>query len=438
MRSFGLLLLSGALVGAAQLHERLWIFAWLGLALQCFALDRSKPKVAVTGLLLASFARCWIGHPWNWDTIALYCRNEGHTYVLYELWIVALMALLLALPSAIVAAIAQRKHSQRAVWWLPPCWLAGEWLNHAAHGLSFQNWMYSQWTVLRVLRLVGHWGWWVACLLCMYAAVAAGRAASKRSLRPLWLCAPLAAALALLPPLPRGNLQLVQRVGAVYASDEGGLRVEPASDLEVLVWPESASPQRPRLSEGRTPQRQLSVPMQPGLWHVLGLQSRTNAGSLNALVVLDPAGMSRELRAKRLLFPMVERPFLGVQLTATGDGFVPGERAPRLDANGRKFVVLICYEAMDRALALEGAREGGEVLLIASHDRALVHSALARRQFRAIAVLRAVEARMPLIRSALRGEALFVAADGEVLAASPSVGGGILRWDSHRGSSTQR
>ncbi len=107
-----------------------------------------------------------------------------------------------------------------------------------------------------------------------------------------------------------------------------------------------------------------------------------------------------------------------VELTArTGEG--SAGQAPELGRGQARDLILI------QSFQGRGPRLGPSGLF----DRGLVADPTAHRQFIAVAVLRAVETGLPVVRASLGGPALFVAPDGRVLAESAPGQSGILAWD---------
>jgi apolipoprotein N-acyltransferase len=223
------------------------------------------------------------------------------------------------------------------------------------------------------------------------------------------------------------------------------LAAEP--DVQLVVWPETAQP----YFHDRAPvwtrwaaevARRNSVSLLYGTLHM----EEFGDGEFeyyNAALYLDPSGLRRGMYRKRYLVPVVERvPFVpsgwiravrlwgrDKDLPLVGDlaaflqwfgGFGRGTGTPvfRVDASG--FGVLICYESIFPQLARRYRRAGADFLVNITNDawfgreRPWWSRTSALYQHPAHLVMRAIENRIGIARSANTGISLFVDPRGRV------------------------
>lgn len=205
-------------------------------------------------------------------------------------------------------------------------------------------------------------------------------------------------------------------------------QLEPgAADLVVL--PEGAVRAFPASSAGSSaaaPLRALSRRVRaPVLFGGLGLADTEAAGGVvfNSAFVMEPEGLADFRYDKRRLVPVVERvPFLPRRWSAALDAlgaYGVGRGRPLARVGGVAYGVLVCYESSypeeSRAYRLAGA----DVLVNITNDawfgsEPLHTRTLALWQHPAHLVMRAVENRVGVVRSANTGISLFVDPVGRV------------------------
>jgi predicted amidohydrolase len=376
----------------------------------------------VCGLVHAALALHWLP-----TTIALYVPTGPTSWWAFGA-VIGLVVATAWLPVAIVAAITSRR---LVVLWLPPALVTGERLETALLDFSWGQWLYSQWDCPQVLGVLARLGWFPTLLLALGACTCVGVGVARGRLRPA-VPGLLAIAVAwCLPPLPHDPRPLAG-IGVVALAD---IEQRPAAypALDVLVWPEGTSRERPALEEGQPSSTRVleRLPGAPRVAHVLGLVASSVRGPINAAVVVDPAGVVLAARAKSSLVPGFERPVLGTSLSGTV--FAAGRAPPALTIGGHVLVPLVCYEAFSRDVVAAGREAGGEVIVALSSDRPLHRSAAARRQILAALVLRAVEFRMPAVRSSMWGEAAIITADGRIVSHGPAGATDVLTAPTQRG-----
>jgi apolipoprotein N-acyltransferase len=422
-RALGLLALAGVVTGAGH-----WFApaAWLGLGLLAFALRAPLPtRWLACGLAAHGLALLFVGHPWVMDAISHYLPGGMATTRLAIAPLALLWLAPLALALGVGARLAWRFHLP--VWaWLPLAWVAGEAAFEGLGGIDFNAWLYTQHAAVPVLRAVGHLGWWPALGLCVGLSAAIAETCRTRSWRPGVVAAAGLAVLGLLPPLPAVGPAAFDGIGAVHMPDEHTPPRSAPAGVRVLMWPELADTQSPRLREGANPGAYIEPPFRAdGLHHVYGLKTRDGVGIQNALVALGPEGQVHGVRAKTRLFPLTERPIAGYQ-PAGQHRFTAGAGLPVLDVGGRRFGTLICLETGDRAIARAAKAAGATMLVMAAKERGGEGSPMALEQLLAISVLRTVEAGLPMVRASQVGHAAMIDRDGRVLARSRPGTSGVL------------
>ncbi|HVN29121.1 MAG TPA: apolipoprotein N-acyltransferase [Candidatus Binataceae bacterium] len=97
---------------------------------------------------------------------------------------------------------------------------------------------------------------------------------------------------------------------------------------------------------------------------------------------------------------------------------VPGERQTLFDVNGAKLSVLICYESIFPDLARRSVKEGADVMVNITND-AWYGTSSAPYQLLAMAAMRSVETKVPMIRVANTGISAIILDDGSITATTP-------------------
>lgn len=419
-----LVLLGGALAGAAHLTGALWALGWVGIALVAAGLTMRAPVLAsAAALLLGGFAGHWLAHPWHFHGLDRYLPGGEETV---WAWVVPFtLAWTLPQKLPVLAAWLAGRRFQAPAWvYVPAGWWAGEALWDATVGLSHDAWLYSQYQFPGALKLVAHLGWTPALLLSLAAASALGEALVNRSRLALGVAGFGCALLLLTPSLPAGRPDAFAGIGAVHLASYFKLPQQAPPGVTTLVWPEVTDSRRPRLAEGPGHGKRIAPPAPTQTAHLVGRLTRTTEGLHNAFISLAPDGTVVANRAKVRLFPLTERPLYGVFWGV--EPLVAGQASPVVAAGAHRVGGLICLEELDRAVALRARRDGASMLAIIANDSDMGRSAVASEQMIAIAVLRAVETGLPVVRASLNGPSAFVSADGRVLATAAPGTDGVL------------
>lgn len=421
-------ILAGIAIGAAHIHPRLSLFAWLGAAALPWALSEARaPFVRALGLMLAGLFAHAIALHWFVLTAMRYQDVD------------------LSLPAALGAALGGWTACTLVVWgpaaltsiicprlsltlWLPPAIAIGEALRAVLSGFSQDDYMYSQWQTEPVLRCLAFVGWTPTLLLLLHISMSFGEAILCR--RVGWRTLPASIALLLLLTLPGRKLSQPPSDIGVSLASESADSAEPSrsrdvrSTVRLLIWPEGVFPDRiPGVEEG--PLTPLCWPGLPrGREQLLGALTRSRVGLQNSVLHVGSDGCIDAARAKSTLAPIGERRFAG--LGPLGEELMPGQSLPLVNAAGWKIIPLLCIEVFDRALVARGRRNGGTLIAVLASDLAYVGSEIAIRQSLGALALRSAEAGVPSVRAALGGVAAFIDAGGHVVCSAMATTGGVL------------
>ncbi len=416
--------------------------ALAGMAVLGATLARtSSAMVAAVGVLAEIVLSFLVGIPGIAHVIGVASGLQGAPL----LALVALHDVAYASSFAVGVGLAHRLFAGRGgrfaapTWlWLAASWALAEAAKSAWLRVDVEDWLQSQVENAWAMRLLAHLGWWPALVLCIGAAAAVGEAAARRAPRLLVIPAAVATLALLLPAPPRGELTLLEGIGALHLRDTlhlpaawpragGGGQHQP---LRLVLWPEEALGLRPRLVEGPGRGARLVLPLPtPTPELVLGVRAFTpGVGWRNAVTWVASDGAVVETRAKQALMPMVETRAWGIG----EDVYVAGRLGPVIERDGHRYGILVCGDAFVRDRIAQARAEGAEVLLLPARD-GFMADASTRDHLQRVQRLRSVEYGLPSVRASLDGEALFVAADGSVLAESGFDEPGLLMWSADAG-----
>ncbi|HEY9856200.1 MAG TPA: nitrilase-related carbon-nitrogen hydrolase [Stenomitos sp.] len=398
------------------------------------------------GLALFVTISDFAGHPWQFAFIDAYLPGG-----LSRSWpLVPLLALVWLGPQIAVLYGAWRmtRRPSLPLWlWLPAAWILGEAAHRALTGVDHGAWLYSQWQNPWVLRAVAAWGWHAALLVALVTATAlaevlggafdawrTGEEGRPRVALVLLVLGGLS--FALMPPLRGLGPKAFEGIAAVHLQSIKQPVGAVSSDLRLLVWPELTLERGPALDEGASFREVIPPPLRSkGLHHLLGVQTSSRRGLMNAIAALAPGGRVLGVRAKSHLFPLTETPAWGAML-AGATPYAAGSVPPLLEVEGRRLGVLICLEAMDRSLAAAAKRAGASLLVVSTVEAEGASSELGQANLLGVDVLRAVETGLPLMRSAQGGCAAFIDRDGRLLSRSSRETTGLLTAQGDRTAPT--
>ncbi len=199
-----------------------------------------------------------------------------------------------------------------------------------------------------------------------------------------------------------------------------------AADVELLVWPESATP---FYFQEHSPLSQLvrEVPRESGASLIFGSPAYEREGEgyrfLNSAFLLSGAGEVMGRSDKIHLVPFGEYvplgeflPFIDKLVAGIGD-FSPGELSP-LPFGEARVGVLVCFEGIFPELARDYVRRGSDLLVNVTNDAWFGRSS-APYQHLAMVRFRAVENRIWVARAANTGISALIAPSGRIGAQTP-------------------
>lgn len=193
---------------------------------------------------------------------------------------------------------------------------------------------------------------------------------------------------------------------------------------DMVVWPESALPFVFGSDKDFT-ERLIRFQGQSDAHLLFGTVISKNkengkSGIANSVVLLSPDGSVISMYDKMHLVPFGEYvplsgifPFIKKMVTAIGD-FVSGREYVVMETPFAKIGNLICYEIIFPGLVREFAVRGANVLVTITNDAWFGKTSAPHQHF-SMAVFRAVENRMPVVRSANTGISGFIDSKGRIL-----------------------
>ncbi len=193
---------------------------------------------------------------------------------------------------------------------------------------------------------------------------------------------------------------------------------------DMLFWPESALPfvfgyDKPLTEDILTFQKQIDTHLLLG--SVLAKKGQGEKARLsNSAVLLSPEGRVLSVYDKIHLVPFGEYvplkkllPFVDKMVTAIGD-FIRGEEHTVMDTPFAKIGNLICYEIIFPGLVRTFVRNGATLLATITNDAWFGRTAAPYQLF-SMAVFRAIENRVPVVRAANTGISGFIDSRGRII-----------------------
>jgi apolipoprotein N-acyltransferase len=334
----------------------------------------------------------------------------------------------------------------------PPLWVLVEWIRtYILGGFPWVSLGYSQYRatyLVQFVELTGIYGLSALVVLvnvAVYGAVRRWLAGEAPSTRGMLAVTGLLVALvgggywrvqqlSILPP--KGSL----RVGLIQGNVPQDVKWDPAyqegtidhyeklttavvaDGAELVVWPETAAPFFFQ-EEGELRDRILGLARRLGVWIVVGSPafSYENGGLLlhNRVYLVGPDGSADQYYDKMELVPFGEYVplkslFFFVDKVVEGVGDFRAGRTPVVFRTSRgNFGTLICYEGIFPGLTRQFVAGGADFLVNVTND-AWFGRTSAPYQHLAMATLRAIENRVPLVRVANTGFSAMVDLDGTI------------------------
>ena len=195
---------------------------------------------------------------------------------------------------------------------------------------------------------------------------------------------------------------------------------------DLIVWPETAAPsyllRQPKdLERVAAVARQVDIPILTGCPRLIPADAKEGAGRpLNSVLLIDVDGVPKAAYSKIKLVPFGEAipfetviPFLKDVDFGEAD-FWPGSERVVFEHPKGAFSVLICYESIFPRLARQFVVGGAELLVNVTNDVWYGRTSMPF-QHASMAVMRSIENRRSLARSANSGVSMLVDPYGRVL-----------------------
>jgi apolipoprotein N-acyltransferase len=202
---------------------------------------------------------------------------------------------------------------------------------------------------------------------------------------------------------------------------------------EVVVWPETAAPFFYGW-EAKLSRRLDAIVVSGGIPVIFGAPWYDPAGGgkfYNSVFHMDARGIVLGRYDKRHLVPFGEyiplrsALFFLSKLTAGEEDFSTGTGPALFRVGGRPVAASVCYEALFPALIRDGVLGGAEWLVNVTND-AWFGDTVAPHQHLAMARLRCVEFRRPMVRAANSGISAIIGVDGGIAASLGLFRRGVL------------
>jgi apolipoprotein N-acyltransferase len=227
----------------------------------------------------------------------------------------------------------------------------------------------------------------------------------------------------------QGNIPQDQKWDSAFQHDviqryEELTKTANAENPDLIVWPESALPFVFGYDKDLT-EDIVDFQKQLGSYLLFGSVVRRGGNQegsrlTNSALLLSPEGNVLSIYDKMHLVPFGEYvplkkflPFIDKLVVAVGD-FVPGKEYVVMDTPFAKIGNLICYEIIFPGLARELVDRGANVLVTITNDAWFGRTSAPYQHF-SMAVFRAVENRVPVVRSANTGISGFIDPGGRIV-----------------------
>ncbi|MCX7982259.1 MAG: apolipoprotein N-acyltransferase [Syntrophales bacterium] len=424
------------------------IVSWFALVLQLRAIE----GVGVRKAFWLGFLTGMIAHLGILYWIAYVVVKYGNLSLIVGIFALTLLASYLSLYTALFAASVSYAQSMKisTLFTVPIVWTSLEYIKtYALTGFPWALLGYSQykWPVfLQIADITGVYG--VSFVIALVNAFLY-EFVFQRQRRVLKL-AFILSILALVIAYGLWRLQDTDRklaaapaieVGIVQGNVDQSVKWNPAyqdatmatylaltrevlkNGLDLVVWPETATP---FFYQDPSPYQAAMVEMvgQHKVWFLFGSPSykrdkENQVTIFNSVYLINPQGVVQgrydkvhlvpygEYVPLRRFFPFINKLVHGIGDFGTGPGYIP------LEMDTHKMGVLICYEAIFPEAACTYARAGSNLLVNVTND-AWFGRTSAPYQHLSMAVLRAVENKIYLVRAANTGISAFVDPVGRI------------------------
>ncbi|MDK9706129.1 MAG: apolipoprotein N-acyltransferase [Desulforhopalus sp.] len=435
----------------------LWPLLPVALVPLLFAIEAGSPRQAVLCGLAAGQVHFVLLLYWIITVLGTYGGLAWYLSIPALLLLALYMALYYGLFAVLSQATLKIFPATLALWLLPALWVGLDWLRGVIFtGFPWMDLGYALYAVppaIQIADLVGHHG--VTYLLVFINTLLFLLIKSRQSRRSLvLLAAPACCLLAAVALYSQQRLAEVSgqqttgarphtTIGVVQGNIDQSVKWSPSQqaatvrtylDLsesllspqhpELILWPETALPFYPQMSEhmatltGFVAGRDLAL-LTGAPWYEILDRKEKKILYYNSAVLLQPDGLFHGSYYKSHLVPFGEYvplqkylPFIAPLVQAVGD-FSTGTIERPLAWKAARAGVLICYESVFPELSRQWVNAGANVLINLTND-AWYGKSSAPYHSLAMAVLRAVETRRSLIRSANTGISAFISPTGRI------------------------
>ena len=231
--------------------------------------------------------------------------------------------------------------------------------------------------------------------------------------------------------LLQGNIDQERKWERSYQREQATMYIDmtmkaAAKDAKLVVWPEAAA----TFYFGKDPYYDGLMAQVAQMSKVTILFGAVDSGqkngkriSFNSAWLLDSKGESEKYDKVRLApfgeyVPLPRLLFFVHQIAHSIGDVTPGEELLVLEGDGLRLGPQICFETIFPQYSAQMAAMGAGAIVTITNDSWFGFSP-ASRQSMSMAVFRAVESRIPVLRAAQSGVSAIIAADGRIMVETP-------------------
>ena len=434
-------IVSGTLVVLSLPKPDLYPLAWIALVPWFYlivgttTLRQQLATAYATGLVFFGGTFYWIS-----ETMAIY----GGLSIPLAIGVGALFVVAFALYFVLFALglhIAVKQFGTRGLFLAAPLWVSIELLRSVL--VSGFPWMLSGYALVPYAGIL-QMATWTGIYGLSFVAVAVNSLIVYGLMRPSKTSLGIAAAVILvatfLPVMarkPPGDPLAVRLVQTNISLDQpwkqpdseqlldelGKLSTSDASRPKLVVWPETPAPFYLNEDAGFRARMQ-DIARKLGAYFLVGYVDAVGEGPSNSAGLLDPKGDQVSRYDKMHLVPFGEYVpfkrllFFAESLTRQVGDFVPGTEYTIASLDGHGISTAICYESIFPDLVRRFVKRGSELLVVITNDGWFGESSAPYQHLR-MGVVRAVENRRYMVRTANTGISAIIDPYGRIEASTP-------------------
>ena len=206
-------------------------------------------------------------------------------------------------------------------------------------------------------------------------------------------------------------------------NEVSALSVQDGIKPRLVVWPETPAPfYLTEDAEFRT--RMQNIARKVGAYFLIGYIDAVGEGPANSAGLLNPMGEQISRYDKMHLVPFGEYVpfkqllFFAESLTRQVGDFVPGTDYTLSTVDGHKISTIICYESIFPNLVRQSVKRGSNLIVLITNDGWFGQSSAPYQHLR-MGVVRAVENRRYMVRTANTGVSAIIDPYGRIEARTP-------------------